>query len=220
MFKNLKSLFVIEEENPKEPKAQPVKQKAQSKSEKTSAPAGNQPTETAPGKVTQKFLNVLFKAMEQNNLDGFDYLEFKNSLNSLKKMPMDEPTRYRSAFAMAQTMGANPEKLIQTAEHYLNVLKQEENKFEQALVKQKDLQINTKKVEIRKLEDEIKAKAQQIKKLTEEIERDQKKMTQLQSQIQNASVKVESTKSDFIVSYNALVGQIHQDVENMKNFLK
>lgn len=228
MFKNLKSLFVIEEEDPADQKEE--KSSARKPAAKSSPPpqpggaaAGPAVSESKagdPGKVTQQFTNVLFKAMNQNNLDGFDYLEYKQSLNSLKKMPMDEPTRYQSAFAMAQTMGATPAALLQTAQHYVDVLKQEEQKFDQAVNKQQQLQIGSKEQAINKLEETIKAKAEQIKKLTQEIEQHQKEREQLTSEIKEAVVKVESTRNDFIASYNNLVSQIHEDMENIKKYLK
>lgn len=221
MFKNIKSLFIIEEEEPtakKEP-AKPKEKKSPGKPTAAS-PAIQQSGKGDPGKVTTRFTNVLLKAMEQNNLDGFDYLEYKQSLNSLKKMPMDESTRYQSAFAMAQTMGATPAALLQTGEHYIDVLKKEERKFEQALNSQKAKQIGSKEQAMKKLDETIKAKAEQIKKLTQEIEAHQKEKNQLQKDIQNSMVKVESTKNNFIASYNNLVKQIHEDLENIKKYLK
>ena len=74
-------------------------------------------------------MDVLAEALQNNNIDGVDYFEFRQSLLSLSKISMDEKTRYQSAFAMAQAMGATPKQLIETAEHYLNVLKNEEHKF-------------------------------------------------------------------------------------------
>ncbi|WP_143473219.1 coiled-coil domain-containing protein [Flavilitoribacter nigricans] len=221
MFKNLKSLFIEEVEGSDNKKAP--------KPEKGNAPAPNTPPAKAtvteskagdPGQVTKKFMEILLRAMEANNLDGFDYLEYKQSLKSLEKMPMDEQTRFQSAFAMAQTMGATPEKLIQTAEHYVSVLQNEEKKFEEALTHQRTKQIGSKNQEISKLEENIKAKAEQIKKLTQEIEADQKRSAALKNEIKDASQKVESTKNNFIASYNALVEKISGDIEKMGKFLK
>lgn len=221
MFKNLKSLFIVEEEGaPKKKasnkKAAPPTSKTPEKIEKVEAT----PTEVGAGKVTQKFMDVLFKAMEKNNLEGFDYLEFKQSMASLKKMSMDEPTRYQSAFAMAQTMGATPDHLVKTAQHYINILRKEEEKFEAALAKQNQVQIGDKQNQIKQLDDTIKAKAAQIQKLTKEIEAHQKQSKSLKGQINKASVKVQTTKNNFIASYKSLVGQIAADVENMKKYLK
>jgi uncharacterized protein (DUF3084 family) len=214
MFKNIKSLFIIEEENPKKGESTKKAPKAPPKN----SPAVVQSKEGAPGKVTKKFTDVLLKAMQANNIEGFDYLEFKQSLNSLSKMPMDEKTMYQSAFAMAQTMGADAGKLIQTAQHYIDVLKSEEKKFEQAVASQKQKQIASKQAKAKKVEEQIQSKAQRIKQLTQEIEAHQKQIEALKKDISAASSKVETTKNDFIASYNTIVGQIHADLENMKKY--
>ena len=224
MLKALKSLFIIEEEGPKSRKKPTTK-----KSSSSSKPTKPAPVTTSTikesikgrtGRVDSKFVDILFQAMEKNNIDGFDYLEFKESLKSLEKMPMDEATRFKSAYAMAQTMGASAKQLEQTAQHYINVLKTEEKKFEQALENQRNNQIGSKKSELTKVEEIIKAKAAQIKALTQEIEASQKKVNVLKDQIEHASVKVENTKNDFIASYNMLVAQIDKDVDSIKKYLK
>ena len=223
MFKNIKSLFIIEEEETPKKGQKSTKAKAETSkptSEKVTPAAKVQSVEGRAGKVTKKFTDVLLKAMNENNLEGFDYLEYKQSLNSLKKMQMDEATRYQSAYAMAQTMGATPAHLVNTAQHYIDILQKEENKFEEALASQKNKQIGSKQQEIQKLDDAVKAKAQQIKKLTMEIEAHQKKSESLKKEISNASIKVENTKNDFFASFQNLVSQIKQDMENMKKYLK
>lgn len=230
LFKNIKSLFIIEEEGATSKKPVRNKQQPENKQKKATPnspspksappPAANPSSTVSPGKVTQKFTNVLLRAMEQNNLEGFDYLEFKQSLNSLKKMPMDESTRFQSAFAMAQTMGATPAVLLQAAQHYLDILKREESKFEDALSKQKMKQIGSKEQAVKKLEESIQAKAAKIKELTQQIEAHQKEMAALKGAIQESAVKVESTKNDFIASYNNLLSQIQQDMEGIKQYLK
>ena len=194
---------------PKSSTSQPAPQKTIAES-----PAGK------PGTVSSKFTDVLFGAMERANLEGFDYLEFKQSLKSLEKMPMDEATRYQSAFAMAKTMGATPKKLVDTAGHYVRVLQKEEKKFEEALNNQKTKQIGQKRQQVEQLDKVIQEKAKQIEQLTKEIEQHKQKITSLKMEVNNASSKVESTKNDFIASYNAIVAQIQNDVEAMQKYLK
>lgn len=224
MLKNLKSLFIVEDEEPKKPvkgKKQAADQpKKQTSSAQSTASSTSTPATPSPGKVSSKFVNILLKAMDSNNLEGFDYLEFKQSLKSLEKMPMDDATRYQSAFAMAQTMGATPQKLMDTAKHYLNILAKEEQKFEEALAAQRQKQIGSKESQIKKLEEVVANKAAQIKQLTKEIEEHQKQANSLKKEIGGAVVKVESTKNDFIASYEKLIAQINADVENMKQYLK
>lgn len=184
MFKNIKSLFIVEEEGSKAPpKEQPKSNKTQTAAPKAEAPITT-PTTAGTGQVTQEFSDILFKAMEQANPAGFDYMEFKQSLQSLKKMSMDDATRYQSAFAMAQTMGATPEKLTQSAQQYLDVLKSEEQKFAQAVNNQRTKLIGNREGEIGKLEQNIQAKAEQIKRLNQEIEEHKKQVGQLQKKFQ------------------------------------
>ena len=160
----LKALFITEEEGSAQKKAaKPTANKKAAANPKnttssTAAPAA--PVEAQAGKPTAKFMEILFGAMEKHNLDGFDYLEFKESLKSLEKMPMDEQTRFQSAFAMAKTMGATPKKLMDAAAHYLKVLLHEEKKFEQALANQRTQQIGGREKQIKDLEVGIQQKAQ------------------------------------------------------------
>ena len=222
MFKNLKSLFIedVDEGSKKEQINKPVAEEKNVSDKNVTRPVSKTVSKSAPGKVTNKFMEILFKAMEDNNLDGFDYLEFKQSLKSLEKMPMDEQTRFKSAFAMAQTMQATPAHLVKTANHYLNVLKQEEKKFGDALANQRAKQIGDKEQQLNQLDLAIKSKTEQIKKLSQEIEKHQKAMDRITKEVANASVKVEATKNDFEASYNLVVSQITKDVENMSRYLK
>ena len=173
-----------------------------------------------PGKVTDKFTNVLLGAMEKANLDGFDYLEYKQSLQSLKAMNLDEATRYRSAFAMAQTMGVDLPRLVQTAGHYVKVLQQEEQKFEQALANQQAQRIGERKQQAISLEKLAQEKQAQIEKLQREIAEHRAQAEKVSKEVNAAQAKVESTKNNFIASYNNLVRQIQNDVERMKEYLK
>ena len=179
----------------------------------------NVPTNTA-GAVNDKFMNVLIKAINDQDLPSFDYLEFKESLKSLSKMKMDEQTRFQSAFAVGKTMGATPQKLIDAANFYIKVLGDEDAKFQQALVNRQSTQVDGGKKELAQLEKNIQARKKQIEDLNKQIELDLKKREELKQQVQNASGKMTKTKNDFSVTYNHLVGQIRADIEKMKRYLK
>ena len=86
MFKNLKSLFVTGDDELLRREAEkkgttPPPSQAEPAAEKTASPPPpatniNQGT-NIDGEVNDKFVNILFGAMEKNNLSGFDYIEFK-----------------------------------------------------------------------------------------------------------------------------------------------
>ena len=221
MFNKIKGLFYEEDPNAK-------KSSSQSNATNQSAPKKSSSSASQPKvkidlsneKADGKFVDVLMKAIEANNLDGFDYLEYKQSLQSLAKMEMNEQTKYQSAFAMAKTMGATPAKLVKSAGHYLTVLQKEQTKFNQALKNQKDRQITGKEQEIKDFESTIIKKQKQIETLKAEIEQHKKSLEKIKSGINQATSKVESTNRQFQVAYQLVVGQIEKDVENMKAFLK
>lgn len=227
MFGKLKSLFIIEENVPAK-----STQKVETKSTTSKMPSkGNSivktTTNTPPvvsstdvkGEVNDKFLKILFDALEKNNLEGFDYLEFKKSLQSLSAMPMDEATRFKSAFAMASSMNVTTKQIMDSADFYLQILGQEEQKFNKALAQQKSTKVHAQEEQVKQLESTVKQKAEQIKKLTEEIDKLQQKITTTNAEISKQTTKVTKTKNDFMVSYDAVVGQIKTDVANMKKHL-
>lgn len=219
MFKKLKSLFVIEEGAPESEEKEVVSGKAEGPK-----PSGFQrpivtPAANVKGKVQDKFLDVLFGALESNNQEGFDYLEFKDFLRSLANVPMDDQTRYKSAFATAQTMGATKENILRSAREYISLLGKEEVKFQEALHGQKNKNLTGKQEDIKKLEQLIQQKEAQIQKLKAEMEDHRKQIGSLENEINSASEKIVQTADDFEATYQALLSQIQNDVKNIEAHL-
>src|SRR5688572_16478518 len=159
MFKKLNLLFVIEEGDPAPEGRKPVQESGPvNKKEAVPFQAPIPVATDGKGQVQDKFLEVLFGALESNNQEGFDYLEFKDFLRSLANVPMDDATRFKSAFATAQTMGATKEKILSTARVYMDVLSKEEIKFQEALTGQRDKNLTAKQHDIKKHEQSIQDK--------------------------------------------------------------
>jgi hypothetical protein len=220
MFKKFTSLFVIEEgASTTEEKTTPESTQTPKK-EQGARPAFDIPIQsTGKGQVQDKFLDVLFGALSTNNQDGFDYMEFKDFLKSLANVPMDDSTRYKSAFATAATMGATKEKILNSAKHYISILGAEQSKFQEALEGQKKRNLTGKHDEIKNLEHTIQQKEKEIEKLTADIESHRKQITTLEGEIGSASEKLGQTASDFEATYQALLGQIEADVKNIESHL-
>lgn len=216
-LKKLKGMFVVE--TPAD--GQPADNANQAKPDEKSTSTAPVLAPVAPaGKASEKFYDILLGAMEANNQEGFDYLEYKKSLQTLSKMPMDEQTRYFSAFAAAQAMGVTSQKLTESANFYLKVLASEDSKFQESVNTQRQKQIGNKEKAIADMEATIKAKAEQIAKLTQEIEAHQTEMEKMKDEISDAVVKIETTLSDFHATFSELTTQIGKDVENMSKYLK
>lgn len=223
-FNKFKSIFVVEDPNAATAKPATTDGQASTPANTTpsqstsSAPAAPAYVPPAPGQLNEKFVEILSKALEDNNQEGFDFFEFRGSLKSLSKMPMDDQTRFQSAFAMASTMGATPQKLITSAQFYLDILKKEDQKFAEVVAAQRSKLVGSREQELSNLDATIRNKAEQIKELTKQIEDHQNRMEALKHEITEATAKVEATASDFSTTYQSVVAQIEDDVRKMQAF--
>jgi chromosome segregation ATPase len=183
------------------------------------APVSNNVYSTTRG-GNEKYQEILLSALERNNQPGFDYFEYRESLKNLAKMPLDEKTRYQSAFAMAQTMGATPDNLNASAQHYVGVLRSEMTKFEEAHAQQRSRLIGEREAEDKNLEAVIQNKAEQLKQLTKDIEESTKRREAIRTEIEQSTQKIEQTKSDFEATFAVVVSQIEADLSKMREYLK
>jgi chromosome segregation ATPase len=169
--------------------------------------------------LDNKSIQFLTDALSKNNLPGFDYLEFKQSLNVLAGMEMDEPTAMKSAFATASTMGLTKEKLVKTAHHYLEVLDKEKNQFDQALQRQMQQKVASKREEVEKLKKKIQEYKQKILELEERIRSSQNTVDTADEKIQAAVDKIDQTRENFEQTFQSIKNQINVDIENIQNYL-
>ncbi len=217
MLKNLKSLFFIEEEETEKPEE---KKKTPDKPNPKMPPKLTPKSTADAGKASKAITETLLKAIEANNQSGFDYFEYKSALKSMEKMPMDEPTKFRSSFATASTLGVTMNKLVDSANFYLKVLANEETKFVSAAEQQFKNNIDNKLEEIELLKRVVASKNEQIKKLTDEINGHHGKLEGLNQHITDSKGKIEQTKSSFAIAYMNIKDQIEADIDKMKKYLK
>lgn len=227
MLKKLKNIFVVEDETFVEEQTKgEAPAKAASDNKAAPKPANvpksrvDKATPNAAVKPDRKFVDLLLKAIEDNNLEGFDYLEFKQSVQSLTKVESDEAKRYQSAFAMAGAMGLTKSNLFSSAKHYAGILDAEEKKFAEAFNGQRQKQINERETKGKQLEQSIKDKEAQIKKLQADIEKEKKQLSNIESDISKAMAKVEATKEGFYSAYHMVLKQIKDDLDKITNYIK
>jgi len=224
MLKSLKSLFIVDDSE------EEVKKNPESVNNKNTGAEKVAPAPTISSKkpiaskskavIDAKIVEKLLQAIEKNNLEGFDYLEYKKSLKALEKMPMDEATKYRSAFATAATIGVTLDKLLETTNFYIGILNKENDQFLGAFKNQFNEKVSGREREVTQFESIIKEKSEQIKKLTEEITKHQKQIGSLKLKIEESNSKINKTQNDFKESYGHLKSQFEDDIIKMQKYLK
>lgn len=169
--------------------------------------------------LDEKSVNSLMSALEQNNVQGFDYIEFKQSMSAIDALNLDKQTAIKSAFATAATMGLTRGKLMDSAKHYIKVLNNEKDQFDLALKGQVKKKIETKKDQVQQLKSLIKQYQDQIKQLQEEIDKSNNIISNADEDMQSAKNRIDDTKSKFDGAFQSIVGEIKADIELFKQYL-
>ena len=160
----------------------------------------------------KKSVDFLINAISANSLQGFDYLKFKESVHSLLGMGMDESTAIKSSFATISTLGISKDKLLETGNHYLDVLNKEKEQFDAALQKQMHQRVASKKDETLYLKEKLEEYSKKISELQSQIEDITKKIGTADSEIKAAKNKIEKTKDLFESTYNTFVKKLKTDL--------
>lgn len=169
--------------------------------------------------LDSKSTEFLMRALEKNNLPGFDYLEFKQALTALSKMDMDVATAVKSAFVTGSTVGLTKEKLLETARHYAKVIIQEKLQFEQAVHKQVHQKVGAKMKEVEKLKKQIVDHKAKIQQLEQQVVSFQNTIDSAASQIDGATEKIKATQSNFEHTHRSILNQIEADIANFEQHL-
>lgn len=170
--------------------------------------------------MDEKSLNALLRALKNNFDEGeFDYLRFKQSVNSLMEMEMSEEMAVKSAFTTASTLGLTKDKLLNSAKKYVYALEDERESFSKAVLSQIEKNIDGRKAEVKQLANKIEEHKLRIKELEREIAIFQSKIDNVDQDVEKAEKKIEATKSKFVKVYDSLNASIQSDMERIQKFL-
>ena len=222
MLKKLKSLFIVEEEQKSiDEKLEATKNVAKTQAPNSKASSSIQKSSTTMSKEgAEKFSNMLLKAVEKANQEGFDYLEFKESVKSLGNVNLDEETKFKSAMAMAETMGATPSLLKSSANYYIDILSQEETKFNNAYRQRLNKTKTDTSNKMKLLDKMMVEKESKLKKLQQEIKKHKAEKLKLSGTIERSDSKANQTKTEFDHAFKSIGSQIKSDLRKIEKYLK
>jgi len=172
------------------------------------------------GPADEKIRDRLLKAIQGANLDGFDYLEFKDAVRDLAADMPDESLRFRAAFKTAKTVGVTLGTLISSAQHYLGVLAAEEKSFRSAQADKVAKDVQAREKRSGQLDADLLDKENQIKMLNEEIRKAVEEKQRLVSEVAEARAKIEGTQIAFDSTYRVLAAAIESDIQKLKSYIK
>ncbi|MBC6995941.1 hypothetical protein QWY85_11140 [Neolewinella lacunae] len=166
-----------------------------------------------------RFANVLMKALEDKNLEGFDYLEFKQSVAKLEELGIDHDTAIRSAFSTGSTVGLTLEKLIKTAKYYTEVLQDEKSKFLNSMEKHLMSNVEGKAKQTGELKKKIANWEAKIEQLQAEVEKAKQEIASADQLINSAKDKAVMNQKGFDDALDIITAAIREDVADITRVL-
>lgn len=168
----------------------------------------------------EKSINALVAAINSGHISDFDYLKFRAAVQNLMKLNMDETTSINSVFATARTMGVTKEYLLQTLNHYKNIIEKEKSKFHNALNKTYENSVKTKLEDAEELKIKIESLRQKIEEYKSAINEGEKQIQNVDNEISEIKNRIESAKNNFINVISHLENTFKEDESKIKKILQ
>ena len=172
-----------------------------------------------PEGLDAKSYQILVQEMINKGEAGFDYLKFRQSVNALLQLQMDENTAIKSAFATASTIGLSRQNLEATARKSLNILSEEKKQFSLALDKQIRDRIDARTREVEQWRQQIQKHEAQIAALKQEIEAYNQRIESTSSDLTEAEERIQQSREKFETVYAYLQSQIEADITKFQQVL-
>jgi hypothetical protein len=172
------------------------------------------------GKEDSGIKATLMDALSKASSKGtYDYLKFAQSVTEQAKIIPAEETRFIATFTIAKSLGLTQASLISDAQRYLDVLKQEESKFQSSTEGLNAREVSSKETTLSSIDKQMGEKADQIKSLTDEINTLQKQRNELTDDITQSKIKIEKFKNNYAATLKTVVDRITGDIEKIKKYI-
>lgn len=166
---------------------------------------------TTTGSVDSRFKVYFDKLFTEANIPGPDYYEFSKMIDAMQSMA-DERSRYSAAFAGLSVQGLDKQKLLSTAEQYVQVLNTDAANFNNTVDAALKEKVHHKKAEA---EDKVK----RIQQLQQEIKELENQIGALQQEIQENEQKIETSTGGYKAASDAMRNRIGNDIEKIKQYI-
>jgi len=206
----LKSLFVEEDVTPapKTKAAQPVAP--------TSNPGYNPQYSSSYSptvNVDPAISDMLTKSLQSSKLAGFDYMKFIASVEKSKASGVSEDARFKMVFSTAQELGVDKDQLVQSGQHYLGVLKENEDDFNSDCSKFEKDEVQGREAKLTQIENSITNLSKQLAQLQQDHET-------LKNELSEEKTRLESRKASFQATLQTFRATIEQNIQKINQYLQ
>lgn len=177
----------------------------------SATPASQSGSATASPEHQTYFENLIEEANAKNPFfQGTDFKEFIDSKSDIDSIS-DEPTRYRTAFAVLKRTGLTKERLLSTGQEYLNLIGRALNSYQSAFTQQYGKEVKGKEALLQK-------KAEEVQALNEKINALKADMKQISNEIDVSKQKLDANKSSFLAAGEIKQTEIQQELQKIEQY--
>jgi len=161
--------------------------------------------------ASDKFKIYFDNLFKETNFPGPDYYEFTKMIEAMNAIS-DEKTRFVSAYAGLSLQGLDKDKLIKTANQYLQMVDNDAKNFQGTVEKALQEKVVGKKKE---MED----KAKRIQDLTKEINELTAKLESLNNDIRENEQKINANAGTYRHESDTMKNKITQDIQKINQYI-
>jgi hypothetical protein len=169
--------------------------------------------------INQDMVDFLTKAIEEANLQGFDYLEFKQAVGKMMNVPMTEQQRFMAVFATAQAMGVTIQSLTDSVDHYLTVIEKQRDGFMGSASHATQKEVDTRMAQVATNEKQIQEATQKINELTTFITQTQQENLKITQEANSEKMKIDNSIASFEATFNMMAGRLKEDKQKLVSYL-
>ncbi len=169
--------------------------------------------------VDKKYAEHFEKLLKQSNFPGSDYFEFALALKNMANMDLTEDKLYQATYATFQALGGNTQMLLDTAQQYTRILRDNHADFERQVQEKTQHSVGDKSQERDALIAASQQYAQQILELQAKIEANNARVALLNEEITVEAAKISKQQNNYQATLAQFVGKIEADVLKIKQHL-
>lgn len=176
-------------------------------------PVTSQMVSNMTGVADEKFVEMLMGVIAQNNIPGQDYFEFKQTIDAMASLSIDERTKFLTIFTTFNLQGCTKETLLTSIDKYISVVNAEHANFNAELQSQRESTVTSKINEIENAKKKLEALNKEI------VEANTFIMTASQ-EVQNAEIKLQMTEGNFKRSVEKVIGLLTSDKDKINAYIQ
>ncbi len=163
--------------------------------------------------IDPRYEKQILDSVRKADQPGPDFLEFSEAVKSLRSSSptISEDDSIRSTFIVMKSSGVTKERLLETAKHYLDVIKSEKNTFESSILKASKERVEAPQQQIQDMLNENNNLQTQILELQRKVENNNKSISTKRDEITQAQTKLEVNKKRF----HNTVTKIENDINGL-----